>query len=109
MNSYGAGVRRGREVPLLPLRPRLRRRGTSTRTAIFTYDKFTKVSLVTLAADEKSPFLTRNDEEGAPADSTDGKNGEGRQGGRRQETGTGKGKSAEAEEEEKTTGQARRR
>ena len=35
----------------------------------FSYDKFTKVSLVTLASDEKSPFLTVSDEEGAAADS----------------------------------------
>lgn len=35
----------------------------------FSYDRFTKVSLVTLAADEKSPFLALSDEEGAPADS----------------------------------------
>ena len=32
----------------------------------FTYDKFTKVSLVVLAADGKSPFLPPNDEEGTP-------------------------------------------
>jgi tricorn protease len=35
----------------------------------FSYDRYTKVSLVTLAADRKSPFLTRNDQEGAPSDS----------------------------------------
>ena len=36
----------------------------------FSYDKFTKISLVTLAADGTSPFLTPNDQEGAPPDST---------------------------------------
>jgi tricorn protease len=35
----------------------------------FAFDKVTKVSLVTLAAKEKSPFLTPNDQEGAPPDS----------------------------------------
>jgi tricorn protease len=38
----------------------------------FGYDKFTKVSLVTLADDGKSPFLTPNDQEGAAADSATG-------------------------------------
>lgn len=35
----------------------------------FTFDKITKVSLVALAADGKSPFLSRNDREDVPPDS----------------------------------------
>jgi tricorn protease len=38
----------------------------------FSFDKVTKVSLVTLAADEKSPFLTANEQEGLPPDSVAG-------------------------------------
>lgn len=36
----------------------------------FGFDKITKVSLVTLSASEKSPFLTKNDLEGTPGDSS---------------------------------------
>lgn len=39
-------------------------------TRFFSFDKTTKVSLVTLAAKEKSPFLIPNDEEGVPPDSS---------------------------------------
>ncbi len=37
----------------------------------FSYDRFTKVSLVTLSRKEKSPFLVRNLTEGTPPDSID--------------------------------------
>ncbi len=35
----------------------------------FAFDKTTRISLVTLSAKEKSPFLTPNDQEGVPPDS----------------------------------------
>lgn len=38
-------------------------------TRFFAFDKITKVSLVTLAAEGKSPFLNRNDREDLPPDS----------------------------------------
>ena len=38
----------------------------------FGFDRYTKVSLVALAADGKSPFLEENDQEGVPADSASG-------------------------------------
>ncbi len=41
----------------------------------FTFDKFTRVTLVTLAADTKSPFLEKNDEE-LPGEAKPGKDGD---------------------------------
>ncbi len=55
----------------------------------FTYDKFTKVSLVTLASDGKSPFLTPNDLEGAPPESSAAAKGKAKGGGRPPAKGAG--------------------
>ena len=67
-------------------------RGENTNR-FFTFDKYTRPTLLVLAADGKSPFLPKNDEEGAADDAKD--KGEGK-GDKASKTGAGKADSAAA-------------